>query len=64
MLSVALPSVKDPEPDYPPTRLARSRRAVARAVESSPRTAHLAMADCRASPLLRALIDRLRWEVP
>ncbi|WP_010544996.1 hypothetical protein [Sphingomonas elodea] len=41
-------------PDYLLKRLAQSRRAAARAAESSARTAHLAMADAYAAQLRAA----------
>nr|WP_315384828.1 hypothetical protein [uncultured Sphingomonas sp.] len=37
--------MNEPDPDYLLKRLAQSRRAAARAAESSARSAHLAMAD-------------------
>lgn len=54
MPPLELPSVNDPEPDYLLKRLAQSRRAAARAVESSARAAHLAMADQYAAQLRAA----------
>jgi hypothetical protein len=54
MPPLELPPVNEPQPDYLLKRLEQSRRAAARATETSARAAHLSMADHYAA-LLRAV---------